>query len=119
MLLNFLKKQITLEMLFELKMCTKYQQRIPTLHLFSPLFLGGGEGRRGEAMVFSQFLNWAKGGQWGLSQEDLAKFGYQLGVKANIYIYIYIILHIFGLNARNQYRNLVVFQNKKLLKFGD
>jgi len=33
-------------------------------------------------MVFSQFLNGAKGGEWGFSQEDLAKFGYQLGVKA-------------------------------------
>ncbi len=55
MLLIFLFK-IALEMLFELKMCTKYQQRISTLHLFSPLFLGGGEGRRGKQWSFLNSL---------------------------------------------------------------
>jgi hypothetical protein len=63
-------------------MCTKYEQRISTLHLSSPLFFGDGEGRRGKQWSFLNFLIEPRGEQWGLSQEDLAKFGYQLGVKA-------------------------------------
>ncbi len=55
-MLLILKKKFALEMLFELKMCTKYQQRLSTLHLFSPLFFGGGEGRRGKQWSFLNFL---------------------------------------------------------------